>query len=110
MATIIDEQNLTSDLFSVKEANIRQTLAARLERLPAQQIKQALLKWLHTEEDLNDLVQNLFTASETENRSELSATEKAIVFRKWADSHRRGLPLLSDEAISREQIYSDEQP
>ena len=40
---------------------------------------------------------------------ELSPTQKARAFRDWAESHRRGLPLLSDEAISRESIYSNEQ-
>ena len=39
----------------------------------------------------------------------LSPAEKAKAFRAWAESHSRGLPLLSDEAISRESIYSDEQ-
>ena len=39
---------------------------------------------------------------------ELTPAEKAKAFRGWAESHRRGLPLLSDEAISRESIYRDE--
>lgn len=45
----------------------------------------------------------------TITQEELSPAEKAKAFRAWADSHSRGLPLLSDEAISRESIYSDEQ-
>ena len=30
-----------------------------------------------------------------------------VRLREWAESHRRDLPLLSDEAISRESIYGD---
>ena len=93
----------------MKEANIRHTLAARLQSLPAEQIKQAVLKWLDTEEgDLVDLEQNLPRSQEGSYQPELSAAQKAAAFREWADSHRRGLPLLSDEAISRESIYSNE--
>ena len=36
----------------------------------------------------------------------LSATERAAAFRSWAESHPRNTPVLSDEAISRETIYS----
>ena len=42
-------------------------------------------------------------ASET-----MTPAEKAKAFRDWAESHRCGLPILSDEAISRESIYCDE--
>lgn len=38
----------------------------------------------------------------------ITQSEKAAAFRAWADSHRGGLPLLTDEAISRESIYNDE--
>lgn len=33
--------------------------------------------------------------------------ERAAAFRAWADSHPHNTPLLSDEAISREIIYSE---
>ena len=33
--------------------------------------------------------------------------EWARRFHEWAESHDRSTPLLSDEAISRESIYSD---
>ena len=93
----------------MKESDIRHTLATRLESLPAEQIKQAVLKWLDTEGgDLVDLEQNLPLAQEVAYKPALSATQKAAAFREWANSHRRGLPLLSDEAISRESIYSNE--
>ena len=49
------------------------------------------------------------TLEQTITQEELSPAAKAKAFRAWADSHSRGLPLLSDEAISRESIYSGEQ-
>lgn len=36
-----------------------------------------------------------------------SPQERARAFRAWAESHRRDTPLLSDDAISRESIYSE---
>ena len=35
--------------------------------------------------------------------------EWARQFRAWAESHDRSTPLLSDEAVSRESIYGDEE-
>ncbi|MEI2582737.1 hypothetical protein [Scytonema sp. PRP1] len=35
--------------------------------------------------------------------------ELAQVFREWAESHDRNSPLLSDYAVSRESMYSDEE-
>jgi hypothetical protein len=94
----------------VEEATNRHTLAMRLSGLPAEQIKQAVLRWLDAEEGgLADLEQNLILAEKGEKKQpELSPAEKAAAFRAWAESHPRGLPLLSDEAISRESMYSDE--
>jgi hypothetical protein len=37
-----------------------------------------------------------------------TANELSQAFRDWADSHNRNTPLLSDYAVSRENIYSDE--
>jgi hypothetical protein len=34
--------------------------------------------------------------------------ERARAYREWAESHSRDTPLLSDAAISRESIYSDD--
>ncbi|MGK7898661.1 MAG: hypothetical protein AB4372_34870 [Xenococcus sp. (in: cyanobacteria)] len=42
-----------------EETNIRHELAVRIHDLPAEQIKQALLKWLDTEGNLWDLGQTL---------------------------------------------------
>ena len=39
--------------------------------------------------------------------SELPPDEWMRKFRAWAHSHRTDTPLLSDEAISRESIYSE---
>lgn len=92
-----------------KKANIRHELAARLQNLPAEQIKVAVLKLLgQAEAGLEDLSLELEQKPE-KHPLELSPAEKAKAFRKWAESHRHGLPLLNDEAISRESIYSDEQ-
>jgi hypothetical protein len=37
----------------------------------------------------------------------LSPAERAAAFRAWAESHPRSTQVLSDEAISRETIYSE---
>ena len=37
----------------------------------------------------------------------LSPSERSAAFRAWAESHPRTTPVLSDQAISRETIYSD---
>jgi hypothetical protein len=37
----------------------------------------------------------------------LSPAERAAAYRSWAASHPRNTPVLSDQAISRETIYSD---
>jgi hypothetical protein len=37
----------------------------------------------------------------------LSSAERAAAFRSWAENHPLTTPVLSDEAISRETIYSD---
>lgn len=38
---------------------------------------------------------------------ERSPAERAAAFRSWAESHPLNTPILSEEAISRETIYSD---
>jgi len=37
----------------------------------------------------------------------LSPAERAAAFRSWAENHPRNTPVLSDQAIRRETIYSD---
>ena len=46
-------------------------------------------------------------AAETSSQAELSAQEKARLWREWAESHRSDTVLLSDEEISRESIYRE---
>jgi hypothetical protein len=41
------------------------------------------------------------------NSQDTQALERAEAFRAWAESHRRDAPLLTDEAISRENIYGE---
>ena len=109
-----------------RDADIRHELTAIVQNLPPEQIKIAVLKWLGENGDLTDLEQELELEQEnfsrlfngtkkdsvdvvlTTKQSELSPSQKAKAFREWAESHPRGLPLLSDEAISRESIYSNE--
>lgn len=40
-----------------------------------------------------------------ERPKELSPTEKAKAIQQWVDGHRRDIPSLSDEAVSRESFY-----
>lgn len=40
-------------------------------------------------------------------QEELTPEEWVRQFHAWAESHDRGTPLLSDEAISRDSIYPD---
>ena len=90
--------------------SIRYKLANRLQTIPAEQIKQAVIRWLDIEDgNLESLEQILPSPKEQKlDREELSPAEKAVAYRAWAENHRQGLPLLSDEAISRESIYSNE--
>ena len=95
----------------MKEATkIRHELANRLQHLPADQIKQAVIKWLDTEDaELDELSQNLSLEQENSpQQTPLSTEERIAAFHDWVESHRGdNLPLLSDEAISRKSIYED---
>lgn len=56
-----------------------------------------------------DLVQSLvhsFLAS-TKPRAETSPQGDAERFRRWAESHRRDIPVIALDAMSREQIYEE---
>lgn len=48
------------------------------------------------------------TVVKEEPKPTLSPQEKVRVFRAWAASHKSSAPPLSDEAISRESIYTRE--
>ncbi|WLT40528.1 hypothetical protein NON20_25130 (plasmid) [Synechocystis sp. B12] len=56
------------------------------------------------------LLNKLYSAPDSEvvNFYETATPEeRAKFFEEWAESHQRGAPLLSDEAISRESIYGE---
>lgn len=54
------------------------------------------------EQALNEALQAIAVS----RSSVLSPAERAAAFRAWAENHPRTPPVLSDEAISRETIYS----
>lgn len=100
-----------------EDPDIRHELTAMVRDLPAEQIKVAILKWLGEKGNLADLEQELVLKQKSHSQAfndpkkrhtELSSSQKAKAFREWAESHRRNIPPLSDEAISRESIYHDE--
>ena len=91
-------------------------LAHRLQSIPAEQIKQAVITWLQKEdENVPESLQSIFIEEENpEQLSQLSFSETASyeewskLFHEWVETHKgKNLPLLSDEAISRESIYED---
>ena len=53
---------------------------------------------------LRELIDQKGTESERSNG--LSWQERARILREWASGHRTNTPLLSDNSISRESIYS----
>lgn len=57
------------------------------------------------DEYLRELVDKKETESKT--KAELSSQERVRLFREWASSHNTNTALLSDDAISRNNIYSD---
>ena len=57
-------------------------------------------------EEAMDEAFHLIASPESAKRA-LSPAERAAAYRSWAESHPRNTPILSDEAISRETIYSD---
>ncbi|MEM9274592.1 MAG: hypothetical protein AAGA80_16760 [Cyanobacteria bacterium P01_F01_bin.143] len=87
-------------------------LANRLQSIPAEQIKQAVITFQKEDENVPESLQSIFI--EEENPEQLSFSETASyeewskLFHEWVETHRgKNLPLLSDEAISRKSIYGD---
>ena len=73
-----------------EEANIRTELAARIQHLPAEQIKRAVLQWLGTEEgDLMDLEQTL-----------TQDTHQPQMVYGTVDHHNTFVPLTDEEMIA----------
>ena len=90
--------------------NIRNEIANQLPNMPAEQIKQAVIKWLDTENaELDELSENLAQEQKSSTpQNSLSKEEKIAAFHEWVESHRGlNLPILSDEDISRESMYPD---
>jgi hypothetical protein len=56
----------------------------------------------------DDLLLDLLGREKSRTASDLTPEEWVLEFRNWVHSHSGDdLPLLSDEAISRESIYQD---
>jgi hypothetical protein len=76
---------------------ITQVLAKITNRTPAQ------IKPL-----LDAMLERLIEPQQRPFYETATRTEWSIAFQEWVDSHRTlNLPILSDEAISRESIYGD---
>jgi hypothetical protein len=91
-----------------KELKSKAELTAHLESLPAEQVKQAFLELVKNSDRQNLIVFLRDFSPAKMSQAELSPQEKAIAYRAWAESHIIETPPLSDAAISRESIYSDE--
>ncbi|MDJ0903173.1 MAG: hypothetical protein QNJ55_30685 [Xenococcus sp. MO_188.B8] len=93
-----------------KGTKVRQEINSHVHQLPAEQVKKVVLDWTSIEDaEVTDLEKLLSSEIEkTEKTQKLSIEEKLAAFHELVESHRgEDLPLLSDEAISRESIYSD---
>ena len=89
---------------------MNQYLVDRIQNIPAEQVKEAVISWLATSEaELNNLEQHLgLDTSNTSQPLKRTKDERLQAFRDWIESHRgQNLPILSDEAISRESMYPD---
>jgi Arc/MetJ-type ribon-helix-helix transcriptional regulator len=73
------------------------------ERILQEALRQG--RFQSVEQALDEALHSLAPSSEA--RVVRSPSERAAAFRAWAESHPRTTPVLSDEAISRETIYSD---
>lgn len=74
-------------------------ILSKITHLPSEQIKPCL----HT------LMENLVELQETPFHNKATPEEWSQRFSAWVEGHRGlGLPLLSDEAISRDSIYGDD--
>lgn len=61
--------------------------------------------WLRQQVERKEAEQ--YVPSATSLQDELTPEEWIRQFQEWAESHDRTTPLLSDDAISRENIYPD---
>ena len=73
---------------------------AKITSRPAEEVKPYLSKLL-------EHLAPKDTGSDSQTR-ELSYEEWLLEFREWVDSHKdRNIPVLSEEAMSRESMYPD---
>lgn len=86
------------------------TILLELEpEIESRLIAQAAAQGKSAEELLKILIQQLLVTSAPLTPVTLSPQEKAERFLRWVKSHDKlQTPLLSDEAISRESIYTRE--
>ncbi|BAU14419.1 hypothetical protein LEP3755_49660 [Leptolyngbya sp. NIES-3755] len=72
----------------------------------ARLIAQAAARGMSVEELISATIDTLLTASDSDD-AVLSPQERAEKFVRWAKSHNIQTQPLSDEAISRENIYRE---
>ncbi|GDX39782.1 hypothetical protein LBMAG21_00740 [Armatimonadota bacterium] len=110
---------LTINLSPEQEAELK-TLAKYKRVAPAELAQRWVQSLLHHSEFAtqarvlieisipSSVLENLTpNAPEDDNSSDIKALAKAEAFRAWAESHRQDAPLLTNEAISRENIYGE---
>jgi uncharacterized membrane-anchored protein len=98
------QQRVSEIVHSLEEENredleIVMQILSKITHLSSEQIKPCL----HT------LMENLIELQETPIHAKAAPEEWSHRFSAWVEEHRGlGLPLLSDEAISRQSIYKDD--
>lgn len=92
----------------LEEFHSRQELAHYIESLPAEQAKQVVIDLLTSDREELSAIEKTFSLTSEPEKQELSTDEKIKALKEWAASHRSDIPPLSDEAISRESMYSNE--
>jgi hypothetical protein len=68
---------------------------------------QAQARGLSVEQWMLELADQSLQPASIAHLQKTDPEEWARQFRAWADSHRPDIPVLSDEAMSRESIYPD---
>ena len=68
---------------------------------------QAQARGLSVEQRMLELAGQSVPPASVAHLQRTDPEEWARQFRAWADSHRPDIPVLSDEAMSRESIYPD---
>ena len=82
---------------------MRIELKPEQERILQEALRQG--RFQSVEEALDQALHSIVPAETV--KPALSPAERADAYRAWAESHPRSTHVLSDEAISRETIYSD---